>query len=231
MTIFGWVTPLPTVMAVTDPTHLAQTRHAYDTVAHSYADLLPELDAETALDVAVIDDFARRCRGADLGPVADVGCGAGRISAHLAATGLEVTGYDLSAGMVKAARQTHPELRFEVAPLHALPIADAALGGLLAWYSLIHTPPTDLSVATGEFARVAAPGALLLTAFQAGAGERVERSRGYGHEVDFTNYRHDPEHLAEVLAAAGFDVLVQLHRAAEGQEQTPQHLVLASRKP
>jgi len=215
---------------VTDTAHLAQTQHAYDTVARSYAGLLPGLDAETALDVAVIDDFARRCRALNLGPVADVGCGAGRISAHLVAAGLNVTGYDLSAGMVEVARQTHPGLRFKVAPLHALPIADASLGGLLAWYSLIHTLPTDLLAAAGEFARVTAPGALLLTAFQAGAGGRVERSRGYGHEVDFTNYRHDPEHLAEVLPAAGFDVLMQLHRAAEGQERTPQHLVLASRK-
>ena len=72
---------------------------------------------------------------------------------------------------------------------------------------------------------------MLLTAFQAGTGERVERSHGYGHDVDFTSYRHDPDYLADILVAAGFDVLVRLHRAAEGQEQAPQHLVLASKRP
>lgn len=162
--------------------------------------------------------------------MADVGCGAGRVSAYLAGIGLEVTGYDLSTGMVEAARQTYPELRFQVAALHVLPIADAALGGLLAWYSLIHTAPADLLAAAGEFVRVTAPGALLLAAFQAGSGERVERSRGYGHEVDFTNYRHDPKHLVEALSAAGFDVQMQMHRAAEGQERTTQHLILVSRR-
>lgn len=216
---------------VTEPAHLAETRHAYDTVARSYRDLLPGLDAETVLDVAVIDDFARRVRAENLGPVADVGCGTGRITAHLAASGLDVIGYDLSTGMVEVARETHPCLRFEVSPLRSLPVADAALGGLLAWYSLIHTPPVQLPTAADEFARVTAPGALLLTAFQAGTGERVERSGLYGHDVDLTSYRHDPDHLADVLVAAGFAVLARLHRAAEGQERTPQHLVLASRSP
>ncbi|WP_432523222.1 class I SAM-dependent methyltransferase [Kineococcus sp. SYSU DK006] len=216
---------------MSEPAHLAQTQHAYDTVARSFAALLPGLEAETALDVAVLGDFARRCRTADLGPVADVGCGAGRVSAHLAAAGLDVTGYDLSPGMVRVAREDHPGLRFEVAALHALPVADAALGDLLAWYSLIHTPPAELAGAADEFARVSAPGAFLLTAFQAGGGERVERSHGYGHEVGFTDHRHDPEHLAEALTGAGFEVLVRLHRAAEGRERTPQHLLLASRRP
>jgi SAM-dependent methyltransferase len=221
----------PTVDAMIEPAHLAQTRHAYDTVAGAYATLLPGLNAETALDIAVIDDFARRCRSSGLGPVADIGCGAGRVGAHLAETGLDVTGYDLSPQMIQLARQEYPQLAFEVASLDALPVSDGRFGGLLAWYSLIHTPPADLPAAAREFARVLTCGAHLLTAFQAGAGERVERSQGYGHDVDFTNYRHDPDDLTDVLSANGFDVLVHLHRAAEGQEQTPQHLILASRTP
>ncbi|PRY12153.1 class I SAM-dependent methyltransferase [Kineococcus rhizosphaerae] len=213
-----------------DPAHLQRTRHAYDVVARSFADLLPGLDAETALDVAVLDDFAHRCRTAGLGPVADVGCGAGRVSAHLAAAGLDVVGYDLSPGMVDTARRDHPGLRFEVAALHDLPVADGALGGLLAWYSLIHTPPAELRAAAAEFARVTAAGAPLLTAFQAGTGERVERAHGYGHAVTFTNHRHDPQVVADVLTGAGFDVVVRLHRAAEGRERTPQHLITAQRR-
>jgi hypothetical protein len=68
---------------VTDD-HRPRTQQGYDTIAADYARLLPRLNAETRLDVAMIDDFADRCAAAQLGPVLDAGCGTGRVSAHLA---------------------------------------------------------------------------------------------------------------------------------------------------
>ncbi len=88
----------------------------------------------------MIDDFAKRCLDAPLDPVADVGCGTGRLSDHLSARGLDVFGVDLSPGMIEVARRTNPHLRFEVGGMEDLRIQDGVLGGLLAWYSLIHTP-------------------------------------------------------------------------------------------
>ncbi len=84
-----------TVLAVTDSDHRRLTRTGYDIVAEEYAILIPDLSAETSLDVAMIDDFAGRCRHAPMGPVADVGCGTGRVAAHLAARGVDVFGVDL----------------------------------------------------------------------------------------------------------------------------------------
>ncbi|PPK98323.1 methyltransferase family protein [Kineococcus xinjiangensis] len=215
---------------MTPPDHRPQTRQGYDTIAEDFARLLPGLDAETALDIAMIDDFAARCAAAQLGPVLDAGCGTGRVSAHLAARGLDVSGVDLSPGMVDLARRTRPHLRFDVGALEDLPATDATLGGLLAWYSLIHTTPDRLPAIVGEFARVLRPGAWLLTAFQAGDGRRVEITSAYGHPVELTNYRHDPQHLIVVLAEAGFDVHAHLHRGAEGVERTPQSVLLARRR-
>lgn len=212
------------------PDHKAQTRHGYDTVADDYATLIPGLTAETALDIAMIDDFAERCLRAQLGPVADVGCGPGRISAHLAERGVDVLGLDLSPGMVDVARRTHPDLRFDVAAMEDMNVPDAALGGLLAWYSLIHTAPGRLPTVVDEFARALKPGAWLLTAFQTGEGQRVERSRAYGHTVAMTNYRHEPQHVVAVLDAGGFDVHTRLQRLAEGAETTPQTVLLARRR-
>lgn len=216
---------------VTAPDHRTQTRHAYDVVADDYATLIRGLSAETALDIAMIDDFAERCLEAHLGPVADVGCGPGRVSAYLAGQGVEVFGLDLSPGMVDAARRTHPHLRFDVAAMEELNVPDAALGGLLAWYSLIHTAPGRLPTVVEEFARALKPGAWLLTAFQAGEGQRVERAHAYGHTVAMTNYRHAPQHLIAVLDAGGFDVHTHLQRSAEGAETTPQAVLLARRRP
>ncbi|GAB7191160.1 class I SAM-dependent methyltransferase [Kineococcus sp. NUM-3379] len=214
---------------MTTPDHRPQTQQGYDAIAEDFARLLPGLDAETTLDVAMIDDFADRCAAAQLGPVLDAGCGTGRVSAHLAARGLDVFGVDLSPGMVELARRTRPHLRFDVGALEELPVPSATLGGLLAWYSLIHTAPDRLSGIVDGFARALRPEAWLLTAFQAGRGQRVEHTGVYGHPVTLTNYRHDPQHLVAVLAGAGFDVHAQLHRGAEGAESTPQSVVLARR--
>lgn len=208
------------------PDHRPQTQRGYDTVAGDYARLLPGLNAETRLDVAMIDDFANRCAQAQLGPVADAGCGTGRVSAYLAERGLEVIGIDLSPGMIDVARRTYPNLRFEVGVLEDLPLPDATLGGLLAWYSLIHTAPDRLETIVAQFARVLRPGAWVLAAFQAGKGQRVDRTNAYGHSVTMTNYRHDPEHVERVLKDHGFDLHTRLSRSGEGTETTPQSVLL-----
>lgn len=46
---------------MTAPDHRRLTRTGYDIVAEDYATLIPDLSAETSLDVAMIDDFAGRC--------------------------------------------------------------------------------------------------------------------------------------------------------------------------
>lgn len=205
------------------------TRAAYDAVAESYTIRLPGLEAETVLDLAMLEDFARRCAAAG-GRVVDVGAGTGRISARLHQLGLDVFGVDLSAGMVAAAHRLQPALPFVIAANEALPIPDASVGGALCWYSLIHTPPERLHEPLAELARVLRPGGWMLTAFQAGAGERVDGDTAYGQPVRMTNYRHDPHLVVEVLEAEGLDPHVELHRGPEGDERAPQALLLARRR-
>lgn len=207
---------------------MARTRAAYDAVAEDYAALLPDLAVEAASDVALVDGFAALCASSQ-GLVADVGCGAGRVTAHLARAGLDVLGLDLSGAMVEVARRTHPRLRFEVAAMQALPLDDAALAGALCWYGLIHTPPDGLDEVAGELARVVRPGGHLLAAFQAGDGHHVDHSEAYGHQVALTSFRHDPAHVRDVLDAAGFDVAAPSTRAVQGHERSPQAFVTATR--
>ncbi|NKY11590.1 methyltransferase domain-containing protein, partial [Cellulomonas hominis] len=127
------------------PQDQARTRAGYDAVADRYAALLPDLRAESRLDVALLDELAARWSDGPGGPLLDVGCGTGRVAAHLAASGVDVLGADLSPGMVAAARRAHPGLPFLVAAADALPLPDACAGGVLAWYSVIHTAPAGLA--------------------------------------------------------------------------------------
>jgi SAM-dependent methyltransferase len=67
------------------------TRRFYDTVADSYAALLPDTSFESPLDLAVLAEFERRvAAGAASGTadaatprVLDAGCGTGRVVSRL----------------------------------------------------------------------------------------------------------------------------------------------------
>lgn len=219
--------PATTAPGPPDPdAHAARVRTAYDTVADAYAALLPGTEAETPLDLATVGAFAALV--GTTGPVADVGCGAGRMTAHLAALGLAAHGLDLSPAMVAAARRAHPTLPFVVGSLAALPYADVSQTGVLAWYSLIHVPPAQLPGVAAELHRVLAPGGHLLVGVQAGDGPR-HLSRAYGHDVDLDAWLWRPDELAGVLTRAGLDVRARVVREPEAHERHPQAFLLARR--
>ncbi len=212
---------------MTDTALLARTRTAYDTVAVDYETLLRDALGASPDDRAVLGLFAERVREAGGGAVGDLGCGPGRVTAHLHDLGLDVFGLDLSPGMVEVARRTHPHLRFQVGSLLDLPVADDALTGALAWYSVIHTPPDRLPDVLGELVRVVRPGGWLVLAFQEGDGER-RHIQGYGHDVDLEAWRHSPSYVESLLAAAGAQVRVRVVREPEGVERTRQAYLLAT---
>jgi SAM-dependent methyltransferase len=163
----------------------------------------------------------------------DVGCGPGRVTAFLADLGVAASGVDLSPGMVAAARRTHPALRFEVGSMLALDVPSGSLGGLLAWYSIIHVPDELLPGVFAEFHRVLAPGGLLQLAFQVG-DEPLHLTSAGGHPVSLDFHRRRPATVTALLAAAGFEVRAELWRAAdedgEFPERTPQAYLLARKQ-
>ncbi|WP_431874018.1 class I SAM-dependent DNA methyltransferase [Amycolatopsis sacchari] len=212
---------------MTEPAFVTETRAAYDTVAADYAEVLRDLLADSTFDRAMLGAFAELVPE---GRVAEIGCGPGRIAAHLASLGLDVFGVDLSPQMVEVARERYPGLRFEVGTMLALDLPDASLDGLVAWYSIIHTPPGRLPEVFAEFARVLKPGGYLLLAFQAGDDHRHHIERAYNHDVSLDAYRLSPDRIGELLSAAGFEETARLLRRPEGFEKTPQAYLLSQRE-
>ncbi len=209
---------------------LEATRAAYDIVATDYAELLRDELAVKPWDRSVLATFAELVRDDGGGVVADLGCGPGRVTAHLHALGLDVFGIDLSPGMIAVARASHPGLRFDVGTMTDLPIADSSLAGAVAWYSIIHTPPEMLSVVFGEFARVLTPGGRLVLAFQVG-DERRHLDEAYGHSVSLDAWRLSPDTVASLLNDAGLSMDARLVRQPDSRERVPQAFIVAQRQP
>ncbi|MEU6137872.1 class I SAM-dependent methyltransferase [Nocardioides sp. NPDC047086] len=170
---------------------------AYDSRAAEYIDLFGTIDKLAQRDRDTITTW----RDTTTGRLLDAGCGPGLWSQELTTSGLrEVIGLDASAEFVADARARYPDVSFQRADLAAIPLADGSVGGILAWYSIIHTPPTDLPAILGELARVLTPGGSTLIGFFDG-----EPGEAFDHAVH-TAYYWSAEALEELLAPHGFTV-------------------------
>lgn len=208
---------------------LTATRVFYDTVAEDYAGHFRNPLAERPLERALLAAYAEQVGPG--GTVADLGCGPGEVTAHLAGLGLSVFGLDLSESMVAIARREHPALRFEQGSMLELPLPDGSLAGAVSWYSSIHTPADRLPRLFAEFHRVLVPGGLLLLAFQTGdVPLRLDRPWDRPVVLDF--HRRRPERMAELLSEAGFALRSSTVREREEGlgESAPQAFLLAQKE-
>ncbi|MEU1477896.1 class I SAM-dependent DNA methyltransferase [Streptomyces sp. NPDC001668] len=211
---------------MTDTDFVTTTRTFYDAVAEDYAAQFRDGLAESPLDRAVLAAFAELV-GKD-GTVADLGCGPGRVTGHLASLGLSVFGLDLSESMLAIARRENPGLRFERGSMLELDLPDGALAGALSWYSSIHTPVDELPRLFAEFHRVLAPGGHLLVGFQAGDQDR-HHDGPWGHPVALTFLRRQPEQIIELLRAAGFTLVSRTVREPDHGEVSQQAALIVRR--
>ncbi|TDC46647.1 class I SAM-dependent methyltransferase [Actinomadura sp. KC345] len=179
--------------------HQDETRAGYDGVVELYASLFADRLETQPFARAMIGTFAELVRGTENRRAADVGCGPGHLTVMLHDLGLDAFGLDLSPGMVAHARLARPELRFDEARMEDLPVEDGALGGVLAHYSMIHTPPGELPALLAEQARALAPGGLLLASFFATEGPEPVR---FDHKVA-PAYSWPVDRFAELMTGAG----------------------------
>lgn len=209
------------------PTDLEDVRSSYDRVADSYVAMGVGDLGSTPWLRAALAAFAEDVIA--LGPVLDVGCGPGTVTAHLAGRGVGVSGVDLSPRMVAHARRLHPDLGFSKASATDLRLADASLGGILGWWSLFNLPRDVLPGVLASFGRALVPGGQVLLGTHVGDGE-VKRTEAYGGvPVTWTTYLWQPEQLATLLAAAGLEPVAEMRLPADRSGRA--QVVLSARRP
>ena len=203
---------------IAQPADLEIVRASYDRVADSYVDMV----ATTSFgDIrqrpwlrAAMDVFAAAVGG--LGPVLDVGCGPGTVTAYLAEQGLDVSGVDLSPCMIEHARRLHPECRFTVGSSTELDLAEGAWGGIVGWWSLFNLPRSVLPQVLSSFARALVPGGQLIVGTHVGEGD-VEMTEAYGGiPVRWTTHLWRPEQLVDLIERSGLRPTAELRLPATG---------------
>jgi SAM-dependent methyltransferase len=200
------------------------TRTSYDTIAADYAAQHNAALDGLPLERGILAAFAEWVDG----PVLDVGCGPGNTSGYLRGLGLDVSGVDLSPGMLAQARRAHPDLVFAEGDMSALDHPDGSLGGIVAFYSTIHIPTDLLPAVFAEFHRVLTRGGLALLAFQTG-DEKRHRTEVFGHPVALDYYLRPVDLVAGLLDAAGLHPFARLVRDPGEGETTHRAYLLCRR--
>ena len=208
-----------------------RVRSSYDAVAATYADhLVDELAGGLELERWLLDRVAAY---ADGGPVVEVGCGPGHVTAYLAEAGADASGLDLSPAMVEQARRRFPDGDYRVGDLRRLirPTSAPGWSAVLAWYSLIHLASSELPEAIAGLVRPLVPGGWLVLALHAGS-EVHHVDEWFDTEVDLDFVLHDRPSVVALVEAAGLTDLEWYHRGpVQARGETTERLYLVGRKP
>jgi SAM-dependent methyltransferase len=193
-------------------------------VAPAYEErFLDELDAKPR-DRELLASFAERTED----PVVELGCGPGQVGAFVRSHGRWVAGADLSLEM---ARRANRRLDGAVTTdLRRLPQATESVGGIVAFYCVIHLSRGELPGVFAEMARVLRPGGLVLVTAHEGEGE-IERAEFVGHAVPFVATLYRLDELTEAAEPAGLSVTLAERRGPYPGESGTTRLHLEALRP
>lgn len=198
----------------TEDTAHGQVAAAYDAVATEYAESLRDELAGKPLDRAMLAAVVEMSNG---GRIADIGCGPGHVTRHLASLGAKPVGIDISPGMIDIARAENPELEFRVESMTDLSEPDQSLAGAVLLYSIINLSPTERARTFAQVFRRLKPGGIALISFhirseEFAAGQTQHLDTWFGHSVDINGHFLEPDQVIDEIADAGFDIVSVMTR-------------------
>ncbi|MGO1538850.1 MAG: class I SAM-dependent methyltransferase [Leucobacter sp.] len=170
---------------------------AYSARADEYVRVVGKIEHAAQEDRDYVLSWAKELSG----PVLDVGCGPGQWTNFLHHEDVDIEGVDPVVAFIEDALARYPSARYRVASAEQLGVGGSSLGGVLAWYSLIHTDPDSIDAPIAEFARCIAPGGGLVVGFFDGPARE-----SFDHAVT-TAYYWSVDALSEHIERAGFTIV------------------------
>ena len=192
--------------------------------------------------------------GLDPASCVEIGCGAGRLTKHMAATFLRIAALDVSPAMLAYAKKHVPDPRvtFLLAAGDTIPLADASVSAAFSTYVFQHFDTLAHATAYfGEIARVLRPGGTMLIQqpvhawpWDRGVFEWLHRVVSVGDDArvwvrrklvplgvrpPMRGLSYGQQYVFETLHAVGLEDVEVASHLAPGQRSS-QQLVLA-RKP
>jgi ubiquinone/menaquinone biosynthesis C-methylase UbiE len=167
-----------------------------------------------------ISDEVDRCDSLDR--ALDLGCGNGRHAQVLAEAGADVSGLDVSRGLLNEARQRASDHGFAVDLVHGdasrVPFIDDQFSQIVYVATLHHLRTREARrQSLSEVGRVLAPGGRALVSAWSTAHDRFEATKGFDTTVDWTlpggkqvgRYYHiyDPQEFRADLEAASVEIV------------------------
>jgi ubiquinone/menaquinone biosynthesis C-methylase UbiE len=184
-----------------DPVH-----EAYTSRASEYIEVVGKIEHAEPVDRDYLLAWARSIDGR----LIDVGSGPGQWTNFFRDAGVDVEGVEPVEAFLDHARDRYPLAQFRPGRAEALGVPDGSIGGVLAWFSLIHTHPDLIDQPLNEFARCIRPGGSVALGFFEGAA-----AEPFDHSIT-TAYYWSVEALTERLEQAGFTVIDWRTRQGRG---------------
>jgi SAM-dependent methyltransferase len=183
---------------------------SYDRVAAEYAARFGDEMSYKPFDRVMLDWLIAKVDG--LGPICDMGCGPGQIARYLHSRGAPACGIDLSPEMVAQARRLNPEIPFQQGDMLALTgVGAETLGGIAAFYTLIHIPRERMVRAMTDLKRVLRPGGALLVTFHIGQ-QIVHLDEWWDRPVSLDFIFLERPEMKAFLREAGFELEEAIER-------------------
>ena len=182
----------------------------YNQVADDYAAERWDELSKKHFDRLLLKEFASVNK--DKGPCADFGCGPGQTTKFLYDNGVkDITGIDLSPGMISAARRLFPQIKFETGDLLNIVYPSGYLGSALAFYAIVHFTTDQIRKCFSEIHSVLKTGGNFLFSFHAG-DEIVHFDKAHDKEVDIDLFFFKTDDIIALLYETGFNIIDVIER-------------------